>query len=635
MATISTSNISQKWADNGYWNAETNDKTIYAGYATGSKINYVTRIRILMPGNGVSAQVKIAYKHDGSLNGKQLKYKVVKTEQDATYGKANASTPGDGNLTIAASSGFFVIDYTGSFSAGEYLYIYLWTAGSTSVYTLCNIQATSKHSATYTEGTASSISVAGSAIGSPVSFTINSNNAGFSHTLTVSFGTYTSTIADRSTQKSFSWAPPLSTFAAFIPNGTAITGTVTLSTYNGSTFIGSNTYDLTLNLPASVVPTLDKSKVSITNVSDNSAVQAWGLLVQNYSRAKAVLQSGAASGVFGSTIAKTELIYAGQAFTSLQTGILTAAGTFDFTVRVTDSRGRTASVTFSAYVYPYSEPYFLSYEVYRCNASGTPSEDGMYIYAYASVTWSSLNNNNKYDISLRYESSDKLVQGSASLSNGIQEIVSAGLSSRTTYRVTIEVKDSLGKGTTVSVVIPTTEEVDFVIAPRHMKRAALFKYPERDGFDVPAPIYADQLFVGGISGENVFRVEVTGEGVFVYVQLPDGTKEWLNPPMSIGVEYRTTERYNGQPVYAKLVNVGTLPNNGYKDVYNLASGVKTLVSASLTVNNTSTGATFTGLRMVEISYWYVGSYGDPYFVVQTTGDLTNCEGLVLLKYTKT
>ena len=32
--------------------------------------------------------------------------------------------------------------------------------------------------------------------------------------------------------------------------------------------------------------------------------------------------------------------------------------------------------------------------------------------------------------------------------------------------------------------------------------------------------------------------------------------EWRNPPLSFGVEYRTTERYNGKPVYVKCVNYG-------------------------------------------------------------------------------
>ena len=42
--------------------------------------------------------------------------------------------------------------------------------------------------------------------------------------------------------------------------------------------------------------------------------------------------------------------------------------------------------------------------------------------------------------------------------------------------------------------------------------------------------------------------------------------EWVNPPMQLGVEYRTTERYKGKPVYIKAVDTGALPNATYKTV---------------------------------------------------------------------
>lgn len=42
--------------------------------------------------------------------------------------------------------------------------------------------------------------------------------------------------------------------------------------------------------------------------------------------------------------------------------------------------------------------------------------------------------------------------------------------------------------------------------------------------------------------------------------------EWVNPPMQLGVEYRTTERYNGKPVYKKLVDCGSMPDNSTKTV---------------------------------------------------------------------
>ena len=42
--------------------------------------------------------------------------------------------------------------------------------------------------------------------------------------------------------------------------------------------------------------------------------------------------------------------------------------------------------------------------------------------------------------------------------------------------------------------------------------------------------------------------------------------EYINPPMLLGVEYRTTERYKGKPVYIKAVDTGALPNATFKFV---------------------------------------------------------------------
>lgn len=44
-----------------------------------------------------------------------------------------------------------------------------------------------------------------------------------------------------------------------------------------------------------------------------------------------------------------------------------------------------------------------------------------------------------------------------------------------------------------------------------------------------------------------------------------GEWEYINPPMVLGTEYRTTERYLGNPVYVKTVNFGELPSNSSKN----------------------------------------------------------------------
>ena len=47
--------------------------------------------------------------------------------------------------------------------------------------------------------------------------------------------------------------------------------------------------------------------------------------------------------------------------------------------------------------------------------------------------------------------------------------------------------------------------------------------------------------------------------------------EYVNPPMILGVEYRTTERFMGKPVYVKLVDFGAGANNTEKSVEHGAS----------------------------------------------------------------
>lgn len=49
------------------------------------------------------------------------------------------------------------------------------------------------------------------------------------------------------------------------------------------------------------------------------------------------------------------------------------------------------------------------------------------------------------------------------------------------------------------------------------------------------------------------------------------TWEYVNPPMVLGVEYRTTERYLGKPVYVKVVDFGAGANNTEKSVEHGAS----------------------------------------------------------------
>ena len=41
-----------------------------------------------------------------------------------------------------------------------------------------------------------------------------------------------------------------------------------------------------------------------------------------------------------------------------------------------------------------------------------------------------------------------------------------------------------------------------------------------------------------------------------YYRIVDGVTEWINPPMVVGNEYRTTERWNGKVVYTMFKHCG-------------------------------------------------------------------------------
>ena len=67
-------------------------------------------------------------------------------------------------------------------------------------------------------------------------------------------------------------------------------------------------------------------------------------------------------------------------------------------------------------------------------------------------------------------------------------------------------------------------------------------------------------------GSNTPIVRCMFEGVW-------SAWESVNPPMEPSVEYRTTERWNGKPVYTVLINCGTLPSAGATNIIAIPSPI--------------------------------------------------------------
>lgn len=103
--------------------------------------------------------------------------------------------------------------------------------------------------------------------------------------------------------------------------------------------------------------------------------------------------------------------------------------------------------------------------------------------------------------------------------------------------------------------------------------------------------------------------------------------EYINPPMRLGVEYRTTERYLDKPVYVKVVDCGNLPASGLKNIaHGIANCKPIYVYGEMSNGNTLPYA-------VGTSY-YISADGT-YIQIYVTGDLSNQTVKATIKYTKT
>ena len=135
--------------------------------------------------------------------------------------------------------------------------------------------------------------------------------------------------------------------------------------------------------------------------------------------------------------------------------------------------------------------------------------------------------------------------------------------------------------------------------------------------------------------QEVFCVGISGQYDFNAVRSYGNSGEWseweyINPPMALGVEYRTTERHLGKPVYVKAVDFGALPNATTKTVTWAASGE---VLAVLSVEATSSQGSPVGLGASLSGTELTATKTTLY--VKSSGNYSSDTAVFRLKYTKT
>ena len=111
-----------------------------------------------------------------------------------------------------------------------------------------------------------------------------------------------------------------------------------------------------------------------------------------------------------------------------------------------------------------------------------------------------------------------------------------------------------------------------------------------------------------------------------------GAWAWVNPPMMLGVEYRTTERYLGKPVYVKLVDCGTIPAQGTHKDFALSPDVNSIVSVN--AYSSMRGNTLPYYDTNGVRYSIAGS-GKAVMIWNYSETLMDTNVYALVKYTKT
>lgn len=334
--------------------------------------------------------------------------------------KVNAKWTG-GSYNLLEKSGSCTIDgttytFTSPFNTGR------TTSGSGNLFTkTLNIthgsdgKKTLAVSASYTSGVSSgtvsasaskalttiprksTLSVANGTLGTAQTLTVTRQATSFTHTITYTCGNQSGTICTKSSATSISFTPPLS-LASQNTSGTSVSIKYTITTYNGSTSVGSNSYTKTCSIPSSVKP-------SCTVTVDDVGTMLYGLHLQGLAQLKITVKPTVS---YGSPIASYKTVVNGKTYTaaSFTTDILNVTGELTITSTVTDNRGRSGSGTQTIQIKPYFKPKFNTARAFRAimvNGVGEESPIGDIIFVEFTSAAKAISGANVAKFSIEYK----------------------------------------------------------------------------------------------------------------------------------------------------------------------------------------------------------------------------------------
>lgn len=413
-----------------------------------------------------------------TINGNQLKFngKVINksssslTDTELVRHTVTVSHNSDGKKSITITAN---LDFNGTVSG---TYIDDITASKT--VTLDTIPRASGLSVPSSVNTGSNltatISLANSAFTHKLEYFIGGVSKGNSGTIAAGTTTYAHTIQH-----------------TWVPNANSASMTVRLYTFSGSTEVGRTEKTVTVNVPASLIPSVTSITPTVVNGlnSSGSVVSTGGYCVQGKSQVKLVVAATAGS---GSTLSSYEFSgpnISGNATTltstsaTVTTSIVKTTGTATYGVVAKDGRPNRASAkkTTPVTVYPYAAPQITSITAQRCDSNGKLDNNGTYAKVTVKTSHASVNGANKRVLTL-YSSKDNYATGT---------VVLAATDSDTTFSDVYGSGFNIGSSYTIRAVITDSYHKDNSIS-----KSTTLKVAERT---LNIAKYGNGLAVGGLS----------------------------------------------------------------------------------------------------------------------------------------
>lgn len=300
---------------------------------------------------------------------------------------------------------------------------------------------------------------------SPITIYTNRHSSSFTHKLTYSFGGATGTIAE-GVGDSYVWTPSLE-LARNIPNAPSGVCTISCTTYNGGTLIGT-AQAVTCTL---VVPDNEDTKpvvgMSLSFVCDHPFD---GVCVQNLTKVSAEM---VVNGKYGASIKSQQMVVGNSVYDApFLSGYLTQTGETAVTGKATDSRGYVGKTEQTITVIPYAKPMLIPADgetdivCCRCDGAGNITDSGTWLKIKAKRHYSPVVSDGVQHnfCSIRYRINgsgwNTILYGNEAEDEVDVEIPNGVADTTKAYTIEVGVVDDMGYEASVTIIVPS-DQVEF------------------------------------------------------------------------------------------------------------------------------------------------------------------------------